>query len=524
MPATDPERAPRADDQDAPDPGRWKALTVCMLAGVMIFVDVSIVNVALPSFRTGLGAGPADLSWIVAGYTLTFGLALVPAGRLGDGQGRRRVLVAGLVLFALASLAAGLAQTPLWLVVARLVQGVAGGLVNPQLLGLIQQMFSGRERGTAFGVFGAVNASSTAVGPLLGGLIIELGGPTAGWRWVFLVNLPLVAIALVLAPRLLPADPDRAERSRTSLDPVGAVLLGLAVFGVLLPVVLAERDPASAPWWTAAAGLAIGVGFVAWERRYARGGREPLLNERVLRSPGYVLGTGLGTLYMAGSTAIFFVLTVYLQQGLGYSALLAGLATMPYAVGSAVAAAWGGRIVVRVGRPLVVAGTLVMAAGIAATLVVVRLRTDPSTGLLTALPLLVAGIGSGLVITPNQALTLQDVPVDQGGTAGGMQQTSQRIGSSIGIALVATVFFAVLSASGQQFGTALAAGLLVVLVCVLAAFALGLADVLHRRRARPGITPAALGSGIASGTGTDPDPDEEHHAHHHAAALGRPHH
>jgi EmrB/QacA subfamily drug resistance transporter len=486
-----------------------------MLAGVMIFVDVSIVNVALPSFTAGLGASPTDLSWIVAGYTLTFGLALVPGGRLGDGRGRKRMLVAGLVLFALASLAAGLAVTPLWLVVARLVQGLAGGLVNPQLLGLIQQMFTGAERGTAFGIFGAVNASSTAVGPLLGGLLIELGGPQEGWRWVFLVNLPLALVALILAPRLLPADPARGERAPTSLDPMGAVLLGLAVLGVLLPVVLAERDPAAAPWWTAGVGLAVGVAFVAWERRYARQGREPLLNERVLRSPGYVLGTGLGTLYMAGSTAIFFVLTVYLQQGLGYSALLAGLATMPYAVGSALAAAWGGRIVGRVGRPLVVAGTVVMAAGITATLLIVNARTDPSTGLLTALPLFVAGLGSGLVITPNQALTLQDVPVDQGGTAGGMQQTSQRIGSSIGIALVATVFFAALAASGQQYGTALAAGLLVVLLCVLAAFALGLADVLRRRRGRAATPPLGdVGTGVLSGTGTDVEAHATGHPHH----------
>ncbi|MEJ2887109.1 MFS transporter [Actinomycetospora aeridis] len=505
------------DGAAAPVPGRWWALAVCMLAGVMIFVDVSIVNVALPAFREGLGATPADLSWIVAGYTLTFGLALVPAGRLGDGRGRTRVLVAGIVLFALASLAAGLAQTPLWLVVARLVQGLAGGLVNPQLLGLIQQLFSGRERGTAFGVFGAVNATSTAVGPLLGGLLIELGGPAEGWRWIFLVNLPLGLAAVVLALRVLPADPARSERSRTSLDPVGALLLGVAVLGVLLPVVLAERDPAAAPWWTAAVGLAVGVGFVAWERAHARRGHEPLLNERVLRSSGYVLGSALGTLYMAGSTAIFFVLTIYLQQGLGYSALLAGLATMPYAVGSAVAAAWGGRIVGRVGRPLVVAGTVVMAAGITATLLVVRFRTDPSTGLLTALPLLVAGIGSGLVITPNQALTLQCVPTDQGGTAAGMQQTAQRLGSSVGIALVASVFFAVLAASGQRFGVALAAGLGVVLVCVLAACGLGLADVLRRRRrTTTPDDPAALGTGLVSGTATEPDP-------HTATAPGHPH-
>lgn len=208
-------------------------------------------------------------------------------------------------------------------------------------------------------------------------------------------------------------------------------------------------------------------------------------------------------------------LTVYLQQGLGYSALLAGLATMPYAVGSALAAAWGGRIVGRVGRPLVVAGTVVMAAGITATLLIVRARTDPSTGLLTALPLFVAGLGSGLVITPNQALTLQDVPVDQGGTAGGMQQTSQRIGSSIGIAVVATVFFAALAASGQQYGAALAAGLLVVLLCVLAAFALGLADVLRRRRGRSATPPIGdVGTGVLSGTGTDVEAHATGHPHH----------
>jgi EmrB/QacA subfamily drug resistance transporter len=517
VPATDHQRAPRTDDEDTPDPRRWKALAVCMLAGVMIFVDVSIVNVALPSFRTGLGAGPADLSWIVAGYTLTFGLALVPGGRLGDQSGRRRMVIIGLVLFAVASLGAGLAPTPLLLIVARLVQGAAGGLLNPQLLGLIQQMFSGAERGTAFGVFGAVNASSTALGPLLGGLLIQLGGPQEGWRWVFLVNLPFALLALVLAPRLLPAAPPRAERTRTSLDPVGAVLLGLAVLGVLLPVVLAERDPASAPWWTAALGVLIGAGFVAWERGYARRGHDPLVTARVLRSSGYVLGTSLGALYMAGLTAIFFVLTVYFQQGLGYSALLAGLATTPYAIGSAVAAAWGGRVVGRFGRPLVVVGTVVMALGIGATLLIVALRSDPSTGLLTALPLFVSGIGSGLVITPNQALTLSAVPTEQGGTAGGMQQTAQRIGSSLGIAVVATVFFTVLASSGQQFGTALAAGLAVVLLCVLAAFALGLADVLRRRRGRS-ATPSIgdVGTGVLSGTGTDPGP--------HATVPGHPHH
>jgi EmrB/QacA subfamily drug resistance transporter len=454
-----------------------------MAAGVMIFVDVSIVNVALPAFRTGLGASPSDLSWIVAGYTLTFGIALVPGGRLGDSRGRKKMFVAGLLLFAVSSVGAGLAMTPLWLVIARLAQGAAGGLLNPQLLGLIQQMFSGRERGTAFGVFGAVNATSTAIGPLVGGLLIEAGGPELGWRLVFLVNLPFALLALVFAPRLLPADPPRDQRrTDITLDPVGAGLLGVAVVAILLPLVLADRDPAGAPWWTIAIGAALLAGFVWWERRYSARGGDPLANGRVLRSPGYVLGTSLGTVYMAGSTAIFFVLTVYFQQGLGYSALQAGASSLPYAVGSAVAAAIGGRLVERLGRPLVVAGTVVMAVGIVGALLVVRAETGPMVGFLTAAPLLVAGIGSGMVITPNQTLTLQDVPTDEGGTAAGMQQTSQRIGSSIGIALVASVFFTVLSSTNQDYGAALSTGLIVVASFVTAAFVLGFGDLLRGRR------------------------------------------
>lgn len=476
---------------DSPFPGRWRALAVCMAAGVMIFTDVSIVNVALPAFQSGLGASPTDLSWVVAGYTLTFGLVLVPGGRLGDGRGRKKMFVVGLLLFAAGSVAAGLALNATWLVVARLLQGAAGGLLNPQLLGLIQQMFSGRERGTAFGVFGAVNASSTAVGPLVGGLLLPLGGPELGWRWVFLVNLPFAALALAFAPRLLPSDPPRAEGARTSLDPLGAGLLGLAVVSVLLPLVLADRDPAGAPWWTIAVGAVLLAVFVGWERHYRRRGHDPLVTGRVLRSPGYALGTSLGTLYMAGSTAIFFVLTVFFQQGLHYSPLQAGLSSLPYAVGSAAAAAVGGRIVGRVGRPLVVAGTVVMAVGLVAADVIVRSTDDPLTGLYTAGPLLLSGIGSGMVITPNQALTLQEIPTDQGGTAAGMQQTAQRVGSSIGIALVAAVFFAVLGSSGTPYGEALGTGLLVVVGFVSAAFLLGLADVLHgRRRRRPGAPPS----------------------------------
>ncbi|NMO88558.1 MFS transporter [Actinomycetospora sp. TBRC 11914] len=467
------------------DRRRWWALTVCMAAGVMIFIDVSIVNVALPSLQQGLGASSAELSWVVAGYALTFGLLLVPGGRLGDARGRKRMFVAGLVAFAAASVLAGLAPAAWVLVVARLLQGAAGGALNPQILGLIQTMFSGRERGKAFGVFGAVNASSTAIGPLIGGLLIQLGGPDAGWRFVFLVNLPFGIAALLFARRLLPDDDPPEQRSHTSLDPLGALLLGLSVVAVMVPIVLSESSgPSRSPWWLLGPAAVLFAAFVGWERRFARRGATPLVTGRVLRRPGYALGTALGSLYIGGSTAIFFVLTVFFQRGLGYSPIESGLSTMPYAIGSAVAAAIGGRVVTRLGRPLVVAGSVVMLVGLGAAALLLSGDAGPHAGLVVAGPLLVAGLGSGMVITPNQTLTLADVPTDQGGTAAGMQQTAQRIMSSLGIAVVAAVFYATLAGTGEDYGTAIAVGLTVTLGLVSASFLLGVVDLLVRRRRR----------------------------------------
>ena len=170
---------------------RWLALVVCLVAGGMCLLDVSIVNVALPSIRTGLHADDSDVQWVVAGYSLAFGMALVPAGRLGDARSRRTVFMAGVTLFTLASAACGASQGALWISVARVVQGIGGGLITPQVSGFIQNMFRGPERARAFGLFGAMVGISTAIGPLLGGLLVQLGGAENGWRLVFYVNLPI---------------------------------------------------------------------------------------------------------------------------------------------------------------------------------------------------------------------------------------------------------------------------------------------------------------------------------------------
>ena len=189
------ESRPAGEIEPGQDPNRWKALAICLAGGFMVLLDISIVNVALPSMAHGLHASGDQIQWVLSGYSLTFGLLLVPAGRLGDARGRRRLWVIGLVSFTAASLLCGAAPNADWLVVARLLQGLAAGLLTPQISALIQQLFRGQERGKAFGLFGAMVGVSTALGPLIGGVLIQIFGQTDGWRYVFFVNLPIGLLA-----------------------------------------------------------------------------------------------------------------------------------------------------------------------------------------------------------------------------------------------------------------------------------------------------------------------------------------
>ncbi len=205
------------------DSRRWRALTVSLVAAGMVLLDVSIVNVALPSVEREFGVSAGTVQWVVSGYALTFGLALVPAGRLGDTVGRRRMFLVALTAFVLTSALTGAARSTGWLIAARLLQGVAGGMLVPQNSGLVQDLFSGGERGRAFGLLGGVVGLSTATGPVIGGLILALATGPDGWRWVFYVNVPVGLLALVLATRWLPAG-RRTDAGGARLDVVGALL------------------------------------------------------------------------------------------------------------------------------------------------------------------------------------------------------------------------------------------------------------------------------------------------------------
>jgi EmrB/QacA subfamily drug resistance transporter len=464
---------------DAPDPNRWRALSVTLVAGFMSLLDVSIVAVALPSLQQSLGAEPTAAQWVVSGYALTFGLALVPAGRLGDALGRRRMFLGAMAGFVLFSGLAGAAPSIGLLVAARLAQGLAAGALAPQNSGLIQQLFSGEERGRAFGLFGATVGISTAVGPIVGGVILALAGGADGWRWIFLVNVPIGVVALVLAARLIPKAPPGPTGH---IDVVGGLLLGGAVLAVLLPLAEADSGGVARLWWLFLVGAALAALFLRWERRVMRRHGAPLLDLRLLSGTrGYAPGAALGTVYFLGFSGIWLVFALFLQSGLGFTPLQSGLSVTAFALGSAVSAAVGGRLVERFGRRLTVIGLAGVLTGLVVTIgVVLVVPAEALTGAM-AVPLLVAGVGGGLVISPNITLTLREVPVRMAGSAGGALQTGQRVGAAIGTAALPGVYYVVLGATGQDHALAAAVALSCAVLSVTAALVIAVWDLRHDR-------------------------------------------
>ena len=390
-----------------------------------------------------------------------------------------------LAAFIVTSSLTGAAPTPALLIGARLLQGVAGGMLIPQNSGLIQQLFRDAERGRAFGILGATVGLATAAGPAIGGLIFGAVGGADAWRWVFYVNVSIGLVALVLAARWVPRTASGGWRS-VHLDVVGSLLLGGAVLGLLLPVVDVDSSGLSQLWWLWALAVILLVTFCWWELRTVRKDRQPLLDPGLLRTAGCTAGSTIGLVYFIGFTGIWLVLALFFQDGLGYSPLRSGLSVTPFALGVAASAVIAGRLVPRFGRGLTVCGLSLTIVGLTATALLLRHTTGDATTRIIAGPLLVAGLGGGMVTSPNMTLTLtlQNDSVQMAGAAGGAVQTAQRIGAAIGTATLVAIFYHALNPGGSNYSTAVSDTVLSATGFVFLALLIALTELTRQRSRR----------------------------------------
>jgi EmrB/QacA subfamily drug resistance transporter len=427
------------------DPRRWIALFTLLLASFMNLIDVTIVNVALPSLEEGLGANSSQLEWIVAGYILAFALGLLPFGRLGDILGRKQLFLWGVGAFTLASTACGVAPSIEWLIAARVLQGMAGAVMIPQVLAIVQVTFPPQEKGLAFSMFGLTAGLASVAGPITGGLLISVDVFGLDWRPIFLVNIPLGLLAVVAGNLLIPADKGQPGLRN---DWIGMLIAGAAILALVFPLV--EGRTLGWPSWLFALMVASAfglAGFYFWERARERAGEPQLLSIQLLRNRRYLLGIALATVFFSGIPGLFMILALFLQSGFGFTPLQSGLATLPFPSGVLVASIINGRIGSHFLRARLLTGALMLVGGMGALRIMLTGIDDRVDAWHLALPLLVSGIGLGVAISALFQTVLSVVPPRDAGAGAGALQTFQQIGSALGVALIGEIFFASLQAA-----------------------------------------------------------------------------
>jgi EmrB/QacA subfamily drug resistance transporter len=452
-----------------------------VMAMFMAIMDITIVNVALPQLARDFGVSPDHIDLVVVSFLVSLAVFIPASGWLGDRFGMKRVLLSALVIFTVASALCGLSQSLAQLVIFRALQGVGGGMLTPVGMAMLFRTFPPAERVRASRILIVPTAFAPALGPVVGGLLVT----DVSWRWVFYVNVPIGLVALVLAARLVPAT--TGGRSRAHLDLVGSLLLGGGVLAILLPLV--QADGGGLRRWSPLFGAAavLLAAFVRWEQRTVGRGRAPLLDPRLTRTPGYLAGSTVGLVYFAGFTGLWLVLALFLQDGLGYSPLRSGLAVTPFACGMAASAVIAGRLVPRLGRWLTVIGLSTVILGLVTTALVLRYVGGDAAAWATAGPLLFAGLGGGLVTSPNITLTLQNVPVRMAGAAGGGLQTAQRLGSAVGTAVLTVIFYRVLTATGRDYHRAISDTLLVACAFMALGLLVAVVELIRRSAGRGGV-------------------------------------
>jgi EmrB/QacA subfamily drug resistance transporter len=463
-----------ATSSTAPAPSHpHRLLFVLLMPLFMALIAVSVINVALTPIGNSLQADSAGLQWVLSGYALAFAVLLVPAGRAGDATGRRRMLIAGISVFTLGSLLAGLAQDVDVLNLARIIQGLGSGLLNPQSIGLIQQNFRGQARARAFATFGTTVAVATAIGPLIGGLLIQALGEDIGWRWIFLANVPIGIAAVILARAWVPDDRS-PKGQKVDLDPVGTILLGGAILLVMLPFL--EREVSPLLWLCLPLGLLVVFGWVSWENRYRAKGRPPMVDPHIFLGAPFRNGIIIITVYFLGSTSIWIVVPLYLQMHLGHTPFEASIIGLPSSIVAMFSSQLGGRYVLSWGRRLVIACFLIAIGGLAlVALLAGPVESSTLPYWILALPLMLIGLSQGMTISPNQTLTLGAVDPRFGGVAGGILSLGQRIGAAIGTAMIPGILFS-LTESGTSWLEAFVITLTVIMALASIALAVSFLD------------------------------------------------
>lgn len=427
-----------------PDPRRWAGLMVLLLAAFMDFVDVSIVLIAAPEIQAELGATYAGIQWVLAGYTLAFGLLLVTGGRLGDMLGRRRVFLVGVAAFTASSAWCGLAQSIGVLITARVVQGAAAAMMVPQVLATIQVSFPPAERPRAYGLYGMAAGLAFSAAPVISGLLLQADLLGLTWRPVFLINVPIGAATLVGA-LLLVAESRAAVAPATDVAGVALVSAGLLL--VLYPLI--QGNDLGWPVWTLvmmAAALPV-LGVFAWHQaRRERTDRLPLVPVSLFAQRSFAAGLGCALVVYSAVASFFFVLVVLLQVGHGASPLRAGLLTVAWPAGIAVSSTVAVRLVARHGRWLVSVG----AVGVVACMLVLIALLSGAPETLDAWqvmpPLLLGGLGMGLIAPILVDITMSAVPAGDAGAASGVINTVSQVGGAAGLAVVGALFVALLQA------------------------------------------------------------------------------
>lgn len=423
-------------------PRRGLAIGILLFASFMDLLDITIVQVALPSIGADLGASEAQLEWIVSGYMLAFAVALITGGRLGDLFGRRRIFLVGIAGFTLSSAAAAAAWSGDLLVVTRIAQGLFAALMVPQLLASVQALFSPRERAPMYGLIGGVSGLAAVAGPVLGGWLVDADLWGLGWRTIFLINIPVGIVIFALATRFVP---DTRSTRPMRLDLPGVALLSATVLAFMVPLV--EGQTLGWPAWLwipVGVGAALLVAFVAYSRRRMRRDGSALLPMPLFADRGFSAGIVTQAAFQGALNAFTLPFIIYLQVGLGFDALTAGLNLLAFSLGAMLGTGMVIPLVARLGKVLVTAGAVIMAASVLWVLAIVSDTGAAFTGWAAVWPMALAGVGLALLIIPLVDVALATVPVADAGAASGAYSTFQQLGAAAGVAVSTTVFFTII--------------------------------------------------------------------------------